>query len=191
MKTSNFYEMPHDEVLDKVKSYVPQMKSSKGGKYVLCMLKNPRKAFPYIYLENCFKNDEINGFKEVHDFDILQNSMRCIIETPYFMCDAQTKREVEKRLNDIENKLATNSIDNKIILYDLQREKEQLVRYLSEVLNDNGTIKKFDEALNNPKRAVKMNLRRFLIELADFDPILTENLRKNFVKEKFTVMYFS
>jgi len=191
MKTTDFKELEHYQVLERVKNILPKITSAKGGKYILCLLENPRKQFPYIYLENCLKKDQINDFKEVHDFDILENSMRCIVNTPYYMCDAQTKNEVEKRIKQIELLENAANIDNQLLSKELQKEKQALITYLSEVLNDNGTIKKFDDGIIRPKKSVKMSVRRFLIEVNDIDPNLAKNIKYNLVKDKFTMMYFA
>lgn len=174
----------------RLKQSVTNMKHIKGGKYVLCLVKNANKEFPYFFLEQCF-NDKLNfEVKDICDFEILRNASEFFMNSPILMCDNRTKSMVKHRLNQIIAHIANaEAMDCETELYDLYQEKQQLITYLAEVLGANNKIKYFHESLLKPKKAVLINIKRFFNELSIIDKDLSKYTENGLKISKFTLSY--
>jgi hypothetical protein len=173
----------NEVVVEKIQQVKEKVRSSKGTEYVTFLLKNPLVRFPYFYLEynlNQDRNLDTNGMNAP---EYLQHATDYLVKTPILMCDEQTKRQVQKRLEQVVKKIElAEKVQNEVELYNLTKEKEALIKYLAEILTPNGRIRYFHEIIDKPKYAVQQNIRRFLLEIAKID----KNLHR-IIKDKITI----
>ncbi|MCL2064328.1 MAG: hypothetical protein FWG98_08155 [Candidatus Cloacimonetes bacterium] len=187
MTDIRFEKVRLNEVLVKVQMMMLNMHSMTGGNQIIVLLKNERHAFPYFYLENQCKRNNSNAVSDFHDFSFINEVTMCFINSPILMSDEKTIREVEKRLRKLELRIEIVEREKREDLYDLQREKEFLIKYLAEVLTPRNKIKFFEEYLKKSKKTVQTNIKRFLDEMSLSDPELSEKIRKLLVYERYTV----
>jgi len=189
MKVSRCEEKAIYEVYERVEKILGEVKHTTGCRYVLCLLKNKRKKFPYFYLEN---NDEITNYqiiKEVNEFELVESISIYFINVPIEMCDQRTIDEVKKRLKIINTILDSGDIENPEMLSKLALEREQLINYLNEVLTASGKIKRFHDQLCKSKFAVKKSIQRFMNELFEKDSDLATYIERHTVKDKYTISF--
>ena len=103
------------------------------------------------------------------------------------MCDVRTIIEIKKRLKHLEFAMKIENIGMPVRFYDLEKERDFLLKFLAEVLTNSGQIKNFTEQLSKSKYAVQKAIRRFIREIEPLDTELYINLDKIIEFEKYTV----
>jgi len=187
MKNNFKKKETNESIVNEIRPLLNKMNYRKGGEYIIHLLQNPNRQFPYFYLEYGNTKKDL-GQTYIHDLDYLQHVTDYLTKTPILMCDDKTKKEVQQRLNEVLQRIANaEKVGSPNDLYDLMEEKNCLIKYLAEVLGTHGKIRYFQDSLVKPKRAVLQNIRRFFKELTIQDPCLTNKLENKIKTSRYTI----
>ena len=158
-------------------------------KDLIFLSNNPNKEIPYFYLENCRSYFQEPTVDDVH-LNIIIDATKYFIKNPIYLCDETTVDQVKKRLNKLLNHLEIEKdLGNKQLLFDLEKERKALVKYLSEVITWNGKLRAFTNPFQKPKRTFIKNLKHTLEEIKLLNPELVKEIKKNLIISRYTVKW--
>ena len=161
------------QITKTLKELQKTLKHKTAIKDLILLTQYPNQEFPYFYLEAIrpeTSNPKQISLDDIH-LDIIINATKYFINNPIYLCDEITVDQINKRLQSLLNMIdIEKQLGNNQTLFDLEKERKALIKYLSKAISSNGKIRAFNNAFEKPKRAFIKNLKHTLIELENITP---------------------
>ena len=187
-------------ILTLLKAYLKTMKHKKGGNYLIFLILNKYRKIPFLFFDITKKTKETNNYislsigegwgegiiqnsKYLTEADIMTNIAKNLCLSEVLMCDQETIRQVNKRLQKINELIEIKS--NEI----LQTEKTALIKYLAECISKTGKRRAFNDEYTEYRKMVLKSINRFLKELSEIDYELAKYLKQNLIKTRYEITY--
>lgn len=166
----------------KVEQRIHHFPTTAGFRYLVTLLQNPGKAFNARHLAHGEQaaSPEYSALSQSSEAERQSQYLYSFTYLPPLAkADARTIREVSARLNFLlEKEALLREANDYAALDDLLDEKDQLIRYLSEVLHKNGKIRNYLDADQKAATAVNKALNRAIARIAACEPELGSELKR-------------
>jgi hypothetical protein len=179
--TAQFSATPKRVTL-KVEDRIHRFPATAGFRYLITLLQNPGKTFISRHLAHGEQTPPPEYQSLIESSEAERQNQYLYSFTylpPLAKADGRTIREVSARLNFLlEKEAMLREANDYATLDDLLDEKEQLIRYLGEVLRKNGKVKNYLDADRKAAAAVNKALSRAITRIADCEPELGRELKR-------------